>query len=249
MLASVDILGVPVHDVTHDEAVARIESLIEGGGAHQVATVNPEFVMTARRDSEFQRVLRATELNVPDGAGVLWAARRKGTPLRERVAGVDLVDRLCGLAASHGWRAYFLGAQPGVAERAAAALALRHAGLKIAGTLAGSPGLAEEADIVARLRSAGPKLLFVAYGAPAQDKWLARNLPRLNPDPSGGGLGVVGMGVGGAFDFIAGLQRRAPEWMQQANLEWLYRLVREPRRWRRQTALVRFAAMAMLESR
>jgi N-acetylglucosaminyldiphosphoundecaprenol N-acetyl-beta-D-mannosaminyltransferase len=245
---SVIILGVPVHDVTYVEACDAIEALILAGGAHQVATVNPEFVMAARRDPEFMRVLHRTDLNVPDGAGVLWAARRRGKVLRERVAGVDLVDRLCGMASIHGWRAYFLGAQPGVAERAAAALALRYPGLRVAGTYAGTPGAAEEAAIVERVRMVGPQLLFVAYGAPAQDKWLARNLARLR-SPGAAGLGLVAMGVGGAFDYIAGVQQRAPEWMRQASLEWLYRLLREPSRWRRQTALAQFAAATMLESR
>lgn len=248
MLSSVEILGVPVHDVTYAEAVDRVEALLARGGCHQVATVNPEFIMAARRDPEFLRVLRATALNVPDGAGVLWAARRQGTPLRERVAGVDLVEHLCALAARRGWRAFLLGAAPGVAERAAAELALRHPGLTIGGTFAGSPRAEDEADIVARIVAASPQLLFVAYGAPAQDKWLARNLPRLCLDPESRAPGLVGMGVGGAFDFIAGLRARAPEWMQQASLEWLYRLIREPWRWRRQMALAAFAAAAMLES-
>jgi N-acetylglucosaminyldiphosphoundecaprenol N-acetyl-beta-D-mannosaminyltransferase len=246
MPSSVEILGVPVHDVTHGEAVACVEALIAGGGCHQVATVNPEFIMAARRDPEFRRVLRATALNVPDGAGVLWAARRQGKPLRERVAGVDLVEHLCALAARRGWRAFLLGAAPGVAERAAAELALRHPGLTIGGTFAGSPRAEEEADIAARIAAANPQLLFVAYGAPAQDKWLARNLPRLCPDSNDRGL--VGMGVGGAFDFIAGLRARAPEWVREASLEWLYRLIHEPWRWRRQMALAAFVAAAMLES-
>ena len=261
MTQSVDILGVPVHDVTYAEACDIAELLIQQGGAHQFATVNPEFIMAARRDAEFMRVLQSTALNVPDGAGVLWAAGRKRARLRQRVAGVDLVQKLCALASTHGWRVYFLGAQPGVAERAAAAMALAYPGLMIAGTFAGSPRSEDEMAIVEQVRAATPHLLFVAYGAPAQDKWVARNLPviaALPPRPDShrdvppllrSGEGVLGMGVGGAFDFIAGTQTRAPEWLQRANLEWLYRLARDPRRWRRQMALARFAIAAMLESR
>lgn len=246
---SVEILGVRVDDVTYREACDIAEALIRRGGAHQFATVNPEFVIAARDDEEFRTVLASTALNVPDGAGVVWAARRRGLKLRERVAGVDLMQALCGLAARHRWRAFFLGAQPGVAERAAAALALAHPGLMVAGAYAGSPRREEEMDIVARVRAARPQLLFVAYGAPAQDKWLARNLPLLMPAEGVSSLGIIGMGVGGAFDFIAGVQKRAPRWMQRANLEWFYRLMRQPWRWRRQTALVRFALNVMLESR
>jgi N-acetylglucosaminyldiphosphoundecaprenol N-acetyl-beta-D-mannosaminyltransferase len=257
-MTSVDILGVRVDDVTYAEAADRVETLIQRGGAHQVATVNSEFIMAARSDEEFMQVLQRTALNVPDGAGVLWAARRQGAPLRERVAGVDLVIKLCEMASRHGWRVFLLGARPGVAERAAANLALRFPALRVAGTYAGSPARDEENVIVERICAAHPQLVFVAFGAPAQDQWLARNLsmlattpdPTPNPSPAGEGcLGLVGIGVGGAFDFIAGMQKRAPEWMQHANLEWLYRLWREPWRWRRQTALLRFACAVMLKSR
>jgi len=242
---SVEILGVRVDDVTYSEACGIAEALIRRGGAHQFATINPEFIMAAQGDEEFHNALANTALNVPDGAGVVWAARRRGLRLRERVAGVDLMLELCALASRQRWRVFFLGAQPGVAERAAAQIVLTYPGLIVAGTHAGAPHRAEELPIVERVRAARPHLLFVAYGAPAQDKWLARNLPLL----SSGAHGIVGMGVGGAFDFIAGVQKRAPVWMQQANLEWLYRLARQPWRWRRQTALIRFVVAAMLESR
>jgi N-acetylglucosaminyldiphosphoundecaprenol N-acetyl-beta-D-mannosaminyltransferase len=248
--ARVEILGVPVDDVTIDEACDRAAALVTVGGAHQITTVNPEFIMLARRDPEFRQVLRGAALNVPDGAGVLWAARRMGRPLRERVAGSDLIDRLCATASRYRWRAFFLGARPGVAERAAAILALKHSGLSVAGSFAGSPRLEDEADIVSRIQRARPNVVFVAYGAPAQDKWVARNLPVLldGERPPREPPGLVAMGVGGSFDFIAGLQRRAPSWVQAANLEWLYRLWREPWRWRRQTALARYALIVMLKS-
>jgi len=236
------ILGVRIDDVTTAETCERVMALIASGGAHQIATVNPEFIMAAQRNPAFAQALEKTALNVPDGAGVLWAARRLGHPLRERVAGVDLVERLCAVGSQHRWRAFFLGAREGVAERAAAIMAFKYSGLLVTGTYAGSPRIEDEADILARVRRARPNLLFVAYGAPAQDLWLARNLPmiqgsdRLADEPPG----LVGMGVGGAFDFLAGVQQRAPKWMQDAGLEWLYRLLRQPRRWRRQLALIEF---------
>ncbi len=184
------------------------------------------------------------------GAGILWAARRKDRPLQARVPGIELMVKLCGIASAHGWRVYFLGAQTGVAERAAAALALQFPGMVVAGTHAGSPADNEAPAIVERIRNAKPHLLFVAYGAPAQDKWLARNLPLCSAiHQNGWGDGLVGMGVGGAFDMVAGLQTRAPEWMRNANLEWLYRLIMQPWRIKRQTALLRYVAATMLESR
>ncbi len=249
MDAAVTILGVPIHDVTMNEACEHAERLILAGGAHQFATVNPEFVMTAQRDADFMQALQRAALNVPDGAGILWAARRRRRPLQSRVPGIELMVKLCGIASAHQWQVYFLGAKPGVAERAAAAMALRYPGMMVAGTYAGSPAEAEAPAIVERIRAARPHMLFVAYGAPAQDKWLARHLQSCHENASvESGQGLVGMGVGGAFDMVAGLQQRAPEWMQDANLEWLYRLIRQPWRIKRQTALLRYVAATMLES-
>lgn len=234
---TVEILGVRVHAMTNQGATERIAALIGAGPTHQVVTVNPEFVMAARRDPAFQQVLNRADLSLADGMGLVWAARLlygRGA-LPERVAGVDTVERLAEMAARHGWRLYFLGAAEGVAERAARALADRYPGLIVAGTYAGSPAEAEAAGIVARVRAARPDILLVAYGAPAQDLWIARHAPALQVP--------VAMGVGGAFDVIAGVTRRAPLWMQRRGLEWLYRLIRQPWRWRRMAALPRFAAL------
>jgi N-acetylglucosaminyldiphosphoundecaprenol N-acetyl-beta-D-mannosaminyltransferase len=216
-------------------------------GARQIATVNPEFIMTARRNPDFAAALRHSDLNVPDGVGVLWAARKLGRPLRERVGGADLMLRLCERAAVAGWRVFLLGAGEGVAARAGAVLAGRYPGLMICGAYAGGPGEGEAAGITARIRAARPQLLFVAYGAPAQDLWLSRRLREcLLVDDATATL--VGMGVGASFDYLTGVQKRAPAWMRSAGLEWLYRLARQPWRLRRQMALPRFAALVMLES-
>jgi N-acetylglucosaminyldiphosphoundecaprenol N-acetyl-beta-D-mannosaminyltransferase len=235
------ILGVRVDDVTYAEALERIAGYLESGGLHQIATVNVEFIMEARRNPTFRRVLSQASLCVPDGVGVLWAARQQGNPLRQRVAGVDLTERIASRAAERGWRVYFLGAAPGVAERAATVLARRYPGLKIAGCYAGSPHPEEEQKIVGWVRAARPQVLFVAYGAPQQDLWIARNQPR---------IGVpVAMGVGGSFDFIAGVARRAPRWVQRLGLEWLYRLSREPWRLRRQMAIPHFMLLVLSNRR
>jgi N-acetylglucosaminyldiphosphoundecaprenol N-acetyl-beta-D-mannosaminyltransferase len=197
------ILGIPIHDVTLDEAVEQAAAWVKEGRAHQMATVNPEFVMAARRDPAFRAVLEGADLCLPDGVGITLAARYLGRPLRERVAGVDLVEALAARAARDGWRVFFLGAAPGVADRAASLLAARYPGLTVAGTHAGSPRREEEDDIVRRVREARADVLLVAYGAPAQDLWLARNLARTGAK--------VGVGVGGAFDYIAGVvPPRAP---------------------------------------
>jgi N-acetylglucosaminyldiphosphoundecaprenol N-acetyl-beta-D-mannosaminyltransferase len=232
------LMGVPIYDVTMEETVAWIARWIVEGGAHQIATVNPEFLMRAREDAEFRACLDRASLCIPDGIGILWAARMRGRRLRERVAGSDLVPRLAREAAAHGWRVYFLGAAPGVAEEAASRLREQHPGLRIVGCYAGSPRRDEEDDLVARVQAARSQLLLVAYGAPGQDLWLDRNLGRTGA--------AVGIGVGGSFDFIAGAARRAPRWAQRLGLEWLVRLVWEPWRWRRQLALPKFAFLVLL---
>jgi N-acetylglucosaminyldiphosphoundecaprenol N-acetyl-beta-D-mannosaminyltransferase len=231
---SITILGVRVDDVTYEETLARIEGFIQEDRPHQIVTVNPEFIVAAHSDAEFREILNAAALVLPDGVGVVWASRLSGQrrPLRERVAGSDLVPRIAALAEERGYRLFLLGAAPGVAEGAARRLYQQNPGLAIVGTHAGSPSPDEEDEIVALVRAARPHVLFVAYGAPAQDKWIARNLARLDVP--------VCMGVGGAFDFIAGVAVRAPLWAQRLGLEWLHRLGHEPWRWRRMLALPRF---------
>jgi len=247
MKSALLVLGVPIHDVDFDGACAQVAAWLDEAATRQIATVNPEFIMTARRDPAFAAALRQSDLNVPDGVGVLWAAGRLGHRLRERVGGADLMLRLCERAATAGWRVFLLGAGEGVAARAAEILAGRYPGLVICGAHAGSPADDAATDITARIRAARPQLLFVAYGAPAQDLWLSRNLSdclsRGDTAP-----GLVGMGVGASFDYLTGVQKRAPAWVQRAGLEWLYRLLRQPWRLRRQMALPRFAALVMLES-
>lgn len=240
MSGSIDILGVRVDAVTYDQVLDIMTTWIDQGGPHQIATVNPEFVMAAQRDAQFRRTLSGADLCVADGVGLLWAARLLGQRLPERVTGSDLVPLVARTAAARGWRVYLLGAAPGVADATAAILVNQNPTLRVAGSFSGSPSAADAPAIVAWVRHARPDVLFVAYGAPAQDLWIAKH---------GAELGVpVMMGVGGAFDHIAGVQRRAPGWIQRVQLEWFYRLVTQPWRWRRQLALPRFA-LAMLAAR
>jgi N-acetylglucosaminyldiphosphoundecaprenol N-acetyl-beta-D-mannosaminyltransferase len=225
MRKRVVILGVAIDDVLMDEAIAAVARFIDEGGPHQIVTVNPEFVMEARRNRAFRRVLAAADLATPDGFGIILAARWRGTPLRGRVTGIDLTERIAAEAARRGWSLFLLGAAPGVAERAAAALQRANPGLRIAGCYAGSPRPADEPPIRERILAARPDVLLVAYGHPAQDLWIARNQPLLRVP--------VAIGVGGTFDELAGVVPRAPALVQRLGLKWLYRLIVQPWRWRR----------------
>lgn len=235
----VAILGIPVHPVTMSQTLHLARHLMEEPRLHQIATVNPEFVMTAQRDAQFRKILRHADLCLADGVGLLYAARRYGRRLPQRVPGSELVFRLADLAAQEGWPLFLLGAAPGVAAKAAAILEARYPGLEIAGTYAGSPEPGENDAIVKRIDESGAKLLYVAYGAPRQDKWIARNRNALHTVR-------VAVGIGGALDFITGRAIRAPRWVQRLGLEWLHRLWHEPWRWRRMLALPHFALRVLL---
>ena len=221
----ITILGIPIDDVTENEAIERIASWVVSGQPHQICTVNPEFVMAAQHHTAFRRVLLAASMRTPDGFGLVLEARRRGTPFRARVTGVGLTERIAAEAVRRGWKLFLLGAAPGVAEQAAVALSARNPGLQIVGCYAGSPRVEDEAVVRSLIASAQPDILLVAYGHPAQELWIARNQPWLRVP--------VAMGVGGTFDYVAGIVPRAPAVMRAAGLEWLYRLIRQPQRWRR----------------
>lgn len=235
----VTILGIPVHSLTTADALAQVGQFMIEPRLHQIATVNPEFVMAAQDNAVFADVLRRADLCLPDGIGLLYAARHIGQPLPERIAGSSFVYELAALAAAEGRPVFLLGAAPGVAEKAAAVLTERNPGLVIAGTYAGSPAPAENDGIVARINASEATILLVAYGAPKQDLWIDRNRVALQTVR-------VAMGVGGSLDFIAGRAVRAPQWVQDVGLEWLHRLVKEPWRWRRMLALPRFGWRVMM---
>jgi len=230
--APLSILGVPIHPVSNEDFLDWTARFIAAGRPRQICTANPEFVMTAQQRPDFMTVLQHADLVLADGVGLLWAAKRQGRILPERVTGSDGIYRLAERAAGAGWRLFLLGAQPGVAEKTAAILQARYPGLMIAGTWPGSPRDEDYPEIARRIGAARPDILLVAYGAPAQDLWIARHKDDLGAP--------VNMGVGGAFDFVAGVQKRAPAWLIRLNLEWLWRLIMQPWRWRRQLDLPRF---------
>jgi N-acetylglucosaminyldiphosphoundecaprenol N-acetyl-beta-D-mannosaminyltransferase len=226
------ILGVRVDCLDMAGAIERIEGLVEGKGPHLVATVNPEFVMHARHHVEFARVLEGADLCLPDGMGVVWAARRQGCDLRAPVTGVDLVQPLAAMCARRGFRLFLLGAAPGVAEELAKMLRETNRGLEVS-SHSGSPDPAHDAETFQRIHDHRAQVLLIAYGAPAQEIWFERLKDRLGVS--------VAIGVGGAFDYLTGRVPRAPAWMRRAGLEWLARLARQPWRIRRMAVLPVYA--------
>src|SRR2546421_1786472 len=221
----VRVLGVRVDVVTEAVFLALVAQWAGDRTPRQVVTINPEFVMRAHDDARFAAVLEAADLATPDGVGVIWAARRQGLRVPERVGGASVALPLARQCAQRGHRLFLLGAAEGVAAEAACRLQQQVPDLVIAGTYAGSPDPGADEEAVARVRAAAPDVLLVAYGSPHQEFWIARNKER---------LGVpVSLGVGGTLDYLAGRQRRAPALLQRP---WLGRGLppaTQPRRRRR----------------
>ena len=237
MRPRVDILGVEFDRVALLGATEEIVRRLAARRPTFVITANPEFVMLCHRDREVSAIAAAADLVIPDGTGVLVASRLLGDPLPGRAPGRLLVERLAAVARERDLSLFLLGAAAGVAERAAAALVARHPGLRIAGTHAGD---AQSADAVAAVAASRPDLLFVAFGMPKQERWIARHLDEL-PTVK------VAVGVGGSLDYLAGTAKPPPGIVHAAGLEWLWRLVRDPKRWRRQRVLPVFVFLVILE--
>lgn len=225
MASRVHLLGIPIDAVTMQQAIEQIRGFLEAPGPKHVMTPNNEMLVEATKNPQFRSVLQKSALNLPDSQGLLFAARWTSQHLPQRVTGVDTVQALCAsLDERH--PVFLLGAGEGVAEKAAAVLQSRNPHLKIVGIFSGSPRPEYSQDIINGINAAQPHLLLVAFGAPAQDLWIAEHLSKM---PSV----RVAIGIGGTFDFIAGVRKRAPIFIQKIGLEWLWRFIRQPSRWRR----------------
>lgn len=223
----VTILNVPFDAVTLQDALEMVLERLKKVERRPffIATPNPEMLLEARKSLFFRQILQHTDLNIPDGFGIILASKFLRNALPKRVTGTDLMQKICESATSS-TKIFLLGAGEGVAENAKLELEKAYPQVKIVGTYSGSPDAEEEKRIQKMITLSEADMLFVAFGAPKQELWLARNLPHL-PTVK------VAMGVGGAFDFIAGIRKRAPMWMQKIGLEWLYRLIKQPSRIRR----------------
>lgn len=233
-IATVNILGCKVHLVDMQSALGTITELVDQAeSCKQVVTLNAEIIYQAGQEEELRRIINQASLVTADGIGTVWAARTMGCPQKERVTGIDLLLQICSQATARGWRIYLLGAAPGVALKAAQNLEQLYPGLNICGCRDGYFSPDDESDIIDAINAQSPHILFAALGAPKQEYWLNRNRELLNVP--------VCMGVGGSFDVIGGVKKRAPQLFIKLNLEWLYRLLTEPARLKRQLALPAFA--------
>ena len=235
----IDVLGVEFDPVTMDEAVDRGMALIRTPGVHTVVTPNPEIVMLCREDPELTQAVRGADLVLPDGIGVVYAARILRRPLPGKVPGADFAEGIMARLARQGGSVYLLGAKPGIAETAADKLALKYPGLRVVGTQDGY--FTDSRPVVERINAASPDFLLVCLGAPKQEKWMRENADRLSVR--------LMAGLGGSLDVYAGAIPRAPKLWRRLNLEWLYRLLKQPSRIGRMIKLPRFIFAALRQRR
>lgn len=215
-----EVLHVEFDNVTMDEAVQKALKLMDADGFKYVVTPNPEIVWLSRKDAKLKEAVQNAALVIPDGIGVIYGAKMLKRPLKEKVPGADLAEKVIAEMAKTGKSLFLFGAKPGVAEKAAEKLCDKYPGLVIAGTNDGY--FTDDAPIIEKINASKPDLLLVCLGAPKQEKWMLDNSDKLSVP--------LAMGLGGSLDVYAGVVERAPEKWQKMNLEWLYRIVKEPKR-------------------
>jgi N-acetylglucosaminyldiphosphoundecaprenol N-acetyl-beta-D-mannosaminyltransferase len=219
---TLSLLGVHIANLTTADAVACIDSVIKAKGQQQVSFVNADSLNKAYSDEAFRNTLNAGDVVLGDGIGIKLGTRMTRQHIRENVNGTDLFPRLCEHMSREGQSLYLLGAKEGVPERVRDWVRTHHPGVNVVGARNGYFARDEEEDVCAAIRKARPDVLLVAFGAPRQESWIQEHLPKLNTH--------VAIGVGGLFDFYSGNTPRAPVWMREAGIEWVYRLIQEPRR-------------------
>ena len=233
------ILGVPVDALTMDESVKEITERTLEGKKTFVVTANAEIIMMCQEDSFYNDVVsNQADIVLPDGAGAVWAGRHKGYQVPERVAGYDLFRKLLEAGREQGMKSYFFGGSPGIAEAAKKKVEELYPGVKIVGTHNGYFKDEDVPQIVDDINKSGADYLFIALGAPKQERWIMDNMDKVDAK--------LFMGIGGSFDVLAGKMQRAPKWMQDASLEWLFRLYKQPSRLGRMMALPKFVIKVIL---
>ena len=235
----VTLLGMRVDRVTMEESLALVERYITERAPRHILTADASMVVTASEDPEFAAIAAKADLVTPDGAGILWATKRQGNPIVAKVSGVVLAEKCVALSQNKGWRIFFFGAAPGIAEEARTRMMARYPDAQIVGHRDGFFKPEQEAEVIDQIRAARPDILLVALGIPKQEKFIDRNRDSL-------GIPVM-IGVGGTFDVFSGSVKRAPVWMQNVGLEWLHRLAANPKKISKVAMLPQFVKMVLRE--
>ncbi len=240
MRKTVDILGVHIDKITMADAVEKATALLKEDGVSAIYTPNPEIIMAAREDEAFRSILNHADICTPDGIGVVYGSRLLKNPVPERVPGFDLTCHLLERISKTGEGVFLFGAKPGVAEMAKEKLEKKYPGLVVSGLRNGYFKEEDEGDIVKEINQSGAKLLLVCLGAPKQEKWIHKHRNELKVN--------LCMGVGGSLDVFAGTAKRAPKIFIKLNLEWFYRLCKQPSRIGRMMMLPKFILTVLKEA-
>ncbi len=225
-----NILGIDVSVTSYEDLKEAINEDIEKKKKSFIVAINPEKVLKARKNQELKDLLNKASYAIPDGVGIIYASKIKKGQIKSRITGIDCMDMLCGLASDKGYKVFLYGAKKEVIEKAKIKLEEKYKQIKIVGTIDGYEK--DEEKIVKQINESKADIIFVALGSPKQENWIMEHMEKLNVS--------IFQGVGGSFDVISGNIKRAPLWMQKAGLEWLYRLIKEPKRIFRQLKLVKF---------
>ena len=236
----VRILDIPVDIINKKRAQKKVEEMLMENKSHTIIAINPEKVIAARHDSTLKEALENADLLLPDGAGLVWAARIFGYNGIQRIPGADFMENICKIAAKRNCGVFIYGSREEVNRKATQILQKRYPRLRIAGRCHGYIDEEKMDELVEIINASGAIVLFVALGSPKQEKWMMKYLPRLNKVR-------ICQGIGGTLDTLAGYSKRAPKWIQYLQAEWLYRLLREPWRIKRQKALIQFAKLVLKE--
>lgn len=236
-IPKVHIFGIPFSKMNMKDTVQYLTDRINAGQQTHVITANPIMVMSALESPSYKEMMLKSDIIVPDGAGIVWAAAKGGDPVAERVTGIELLHELLKVGEVHHWKVFLLGTTQEIIEAAAESLQMQYPQVRIVGSRNGYFDASQDDEVVAQIAELEPHLLFVARGADTQEPWIVKHRAALK-------VPLI-MGVGGSFDVISGKLKRAPQWIQRVRMEWLFRLMQEPKRLPRMMVLPRFMLKVM----
>lgn len=232
-----EVLGIYVCNTTYEELKQCIKNDIEQNRKSYIVTVNPEKVIKASKDKSLKKILNEARYQIPDGVGIIYASKLKKGKIKTRITGIDTMEMICALSNEENFRIFMYGAEADTLEKAKQNLEKKYKDINICGYINGYEKNTE--TIIEKINNCKPDILFVALGSPKQEQFIAKNIDNIDCK--------ILLGVGGSFDIISGKKKRAPKWMQEKGLEWLYRLIKEPKRFFRQTKIISFIFEVILE--